>query len=139
MIMVPFCRRVREAERVLQAMAQHGIERGRNGLETYVMCEIPFNVIQLDAFASVFDGFSIGSSDLTQLSLGVARVLAIAGAKRIGPHIGICGEAPANYPDIPQYLVGLGIDCISVNPSSLACTITVVHPEPMRLLLRNAL
>ncbi len=156
---MPFCRRASEAERVLQAMAQHGLERGQNGLETYVMCEIPSNVIQVDSFASVFDGFLIGSNDLTELTLGVDRVseivafdfderdpgmlemlrLAIAGAKRIGPHIGICGEAPANYPEIPQYLVGLGIDCISVNPSSLARTITVVHPKPMRLLLRNAL
>ncbi len=71
--MVPFCRRVEEAERVLAAMAQHGLERGKNGLEIYVMCEIPNNVIQVDAFAEVFDGFSIGSNDLTQLTLGVDR------------------------------------------------------------------
>jgi pyruvate,water dikinase len=111
------------------------------------MCEIPNNVIQVDAFASVFDGFSIGSNDLTQLTLGVDRDseivafdfderdpgmlemlrLAIAGAKRNGRHIGICGEAPANYPEIARFLVGLGIDSISVNPSSLMRTISVVR------------
>jgi pyruvate, water dikinase len=146
-IMLPFCRRFAEAEHVLQAMAQYGLERGRNGLEIYVMCEIPNNVIRVDAFASVFDGFSIGSNDLTQLTLGVDRDseivafdfderdpgmlemlrLAIAGAKRNGRHIGICGEAPANYPEIAQFLVGLGIDSIGVNPSSLALTIKVVR------------
>ena len=72
-VMVPFCRRVDEAERVLAAMARHGLERGENGLEVFVMCEIPNNVIQVDAFAEVFDGFSIGSNDLTQLTLGVDR------------------------------------------------------------------
>jgi pyruvate, water dikinase len=146
-VMVPFCRRVTEAERVLQVMAQHGLERGRNGLEIYVMCEIPNNVIQVDAFSAVFDGFSIGSNDLTQLTLGVDRDseivafdfderdpgmlemlrLAVAGAKRNGRHVGICGEAPANYPEIAQFLTGLGIDSISVNPSSIVRTITVVR------------
>ena len=72
-IMVPFCRRVEEAEQVIEAMARHGLQRGENGLEIYVMCEIPNNVIQIDAFAAVFDGFSIGSNDLTQLTLGVDR------------------------------------------------------------------
>jgi pyruvate,water dikinase len=146
-IMVPFCRRVVEAERVLKAMARHGLERGRGGLEIYVMCEIPNNVIQVDAFAAVFDGFSIGSNDLTQLTLGVDRDsetvafdfderdpgmlemlrLAVAGAKRNGRHIGICGEAPANYPEIAKFLTGLGIDSISVNPSSLMRTIAAVR------------
>jgi pyruvate,water dikinase len=146
-VMVPFCRRVEEAKRVLEAMAQHGLERGRNGLEIFVMCEIPNNVIQVDAFAAVFDGFSIGSNDLTQLTLGVDRDseivafdfderdpgmlemlrLAVTGAKRNGRHVGICGEAPANYPEIARYLAGLGIDAISVNPSSIVRTITVVR------------
>ena len=146
-IMVPFCRRVAEAERVLAAMAQHGLQRGKNGLEVYVMCEIPNNVIQVDAFAAVFDGFSIGSNDLTQLTLGVDRDseivafdfderdpgmlemlrLAVAGAKRNGRHVGICGEAPANYPEIAQFLAGIGIDSISVNPSSLPRTIAAVR------------
>jgi pyruvate,water dikinase len=138
-IMVPFCRRVEEGQRVLDAMAGHGLERGVDGLEIYLMCEIPNNVIQIDAFAALFDGFSIGSNDLTQLTLGVDRDsdivafdfderdpgmlemfrLAVLGAKRNGRHIGICGEAPANYPDIARYLTELGIDSISVNPSSI--------------------
>jgi pyruvate,water dikinase len=145
-IMVPFCRRVEEAHRVLEAMAGHGLKRGEDGLEVYVMCEIPNNVIQIDAFAQLFDGFSIGSNDLTQLTLGVDRdseivafdfderdpgmlemlKLAVEGAKRNGRHVGICGEAPANYPEIARYLAGLGIDSISVNPSSLLRTMDVV-------------
>ncbi|HEY7578846.1 MAG TPA: phosphoenolpyruvate synthase [Acetobacteraceae bacterium] len=146
-IMVPFCRRVAEAEQVIEAMAKHGLRRGVGGLEIYVMCEIPNNVIQVDAFAAVFDGFSIGSNDLTQLTLGVDRDseivafdfderdpgmlemlrLAVAGAKRNRRHVGICGEAPANYPEIARFLAELGIDSISVNPSSLARTIAVVR------------
>ena len=145
-VMVPFCRRVEEAQRVLDAMASHGLKRGDNGLEIYVMCEIPNNVIQIDAFAKLFDGFSIGSNDLTQLTLGVDRDseivafdfderdpgmlemlrLAVIGAKRNGRHVGICGEAPANYPEIARYLAQLGIDSISVNPSSILRTMQVV-------------
>ncbi|NVN88306.1 MAG: phosphoenolpyruvate synthase [Rhodopseudomonas sp.] len=145
-IMVPFCRRVEEARRVLDAMAGHGLKRGENGLEIYVMCEIPNNVIQIDAFAELFDGFSIGSNDLTQLTLGVDRDseivafdfderdpgmlemfrLAVTGAKRNGRHIGICGEAPANYPEVARFLTELGIDSISVNPSSILRTMQVV-------------
>ena len=145
-VMVPFCRRVEEAQRVLDAMASHGLKRGENGLEIYVMCEIPNNVIQIDAFAKLFDGFSIGSNDLTQLTLGVDRDseivafdfderdpgmlemfrLAVLGAKRNGRHVGICGEAPANYPEIARYLAQLGIDSISVNPSSILRTMQVV-------------
>jgi pyruvate,water dikinase len=157
-VMVPFCRRVAEAEQVLEAMARHGLKRGVNGLEIYVMCEIPNNVIQVDAFAAVFDGFSIGSNDLTQLTLGVDRDseivafdfderdpgmlemlrLAVAGAKRNGRHVGICGEAPANYPEIAQFLAGLGIDSISVNPSSLPRTIAAVREAERSLLTRSA-
>jgi pyruvate, water dikinase len=145
-VMVPFCRRVNEAERVLEAMASNGLKRGEDGLEVYVMCEIPNNVISIDAFAKLFDGFSIGSTDLTQLTLGVDRdseivsfdfderdpgvlemlKLAVLGAKRNGRHIGICGEAPTNYPEIAQYLAQLGIDSISVNPSSVLRTMQVV-------------
>jgi pyruvate,water dikinase len=144
--MVPFCRRVEEAERVLVAMASNGLKRGENDLEIYVMCEIPNNVIQIDAFAKLFDGFSIGSNDLTQLTLGVDRDseivafdfderdpgmlemlrLAVVGAKRNRRHVGICGEAPANYPEIARYLTQLGIDSISVNPSSILRTFQVV-------------
>src|SRR3974390_436555 len=146
-IMVPFCRRVAEAQQVIDAMASHGLKRGEDGLEIYVMCEIPNNVIQIDAFAKLFDGFSIGSNDLTQLTLGVDRDselvafdfderdpgmlemlrLAVLGAKRNRRHVGICGEAPANYPEIAHYLAELGIDSISVNAASLLSTMSVVH------------
>jgi pyruvate,water dikinase len=145
-VMVPFCRRVEEGSRVIEAMAKNGLKQGENGLEIYVMCEIPNNVIQIDAFSKLFDGFSIGSNDLTQLTLGVDRDsaivafdfderdpgmlemlrLAVNGAKRNGRHVGICGEAPANYPEIAKFLTGLGIDSISVNPASLMRTMTVV-------------
>jgi pyruvate,water dikinase len=141
-LMIPFCRRVREAEAVLHALAQHGLARGADGLEIYVMCEIPNNVIQIDAFACLFDGFSIGSNDLTQLVLGVDRdsdivafdfderdpgVLemlrqAIAGAHRNGRHVGICGQGPSDYPELAQYLVEQGIDSISLNPDSVVAT-----------------
>ena len=145
-IMVPFCRRTAEAQQVIDTMSSHGLKRGENGLEIYVMCEIPNNVIQIDAFARLFDGFSIGSNDLTQLTLGVDRdseivafdfderdpgmlemlKLAITGAKRNGRHVGICGEAPANYPEIARYVTQLGINSISVNPSSVLRTMQVV-------------
>ncbi|MDO9299289.1 phosphoenolpyruvate synthase [Bradyrhizobium sp.] len=146
-IMVPFCRTVEEGKRVIATMAADGLKRGENGLEVYVMCEIPNNVIQIDAFAQLFDGFSIGSNDLTQLTLGVDRDsdivafdfderdpgmlemfrLAVTGAKRNGRHVGICGEAPANYPEIARYLTQLGIDSISVNPSSVFRTMAAVR------------
>ncbi|WP_323991686.1 phosphoenolpyruvate synthase [Nguyenibacter sp. L1] len=146
-VMVPFCRRVEEAERVLAAMREHGLARGRDGLEIYMMCEIPNNVIQIDSFAAEFDGFSIGSNDLTQLTLGVDRDsdlvafdfderdpgmlemlrLAVTGARRNGRKIGICGEAPANDPEIARYLVAIGIDSLSVNPSSLLRTMEIVR------------
>ncbi|MCK9917840.1 phosphoenolpyruvate synthase [Microbacteriaceae bacterium K1510] len=146
LVMVPFCRRVEEARRVIDTMAANGLKSGEGGLEIYVMCEIPNNVIQIDGFAELFDGFSIGSNDLTQLTLGVDRDsdivafdfderdpgmlemlrLAVTGAKRNHRHVGICGEAPANYPEIASFLAKLGIDSISVNPSSLLHTIEVV-------------
>jgi pyruvate,water dikinase len=146
-VMVPFCRRTDEAERVLAAMAANGLKRGEAGLEVYVMCEIPNNVIQIDAFAKLFDGVSIGSNDLTQLVLGVDRdsetvafdfderdpgVLemlrqAVVGAHRNARHVGICGEAPATYPEVAAFLTELGIDSMSVNPQSLPRTLAVVH------------
>jgi pyruvate, water dikinase len=138
-IMVPFCRRVDEGERVLAEMAKHGLQRGANGLEIYVMCEIPNNVIQIDAFARLFDGFSIGSNDLTQLTLGVDRDsetvafdfderdpgvqtmirMTVEGAHRNARHVGICGQAPSDYPEVVEMLVGYGIDSISVTPDTL--------------------
>jgi pyruvate,water dikinase len=145
-IMVPFCRTVEEGRRVIATVAANGLKRGEGGLEIYVMCEIPNNVIQIDAFSELFDGFSIGSNDLTQLTLGVDRDSdivafdfderdpgmlemfrqAVVGAKRNGRHVGICGEAPANYPEIARYLTQLGIDSISVNPSSVFRTMAAV-------------
>ena len=141
-LMIPFCRRVEEGERVIQVMAEHGLKRGENGLEIYVMCEIPNNVVQIDAFSRIFDGFSIGSNDLTQLALGVDRDseivafdyderdpgvmemirLAVEGARRNGRHSGICGQAPSDYPEMAEYLVRLGIDSMSLNPDSVLKT-----------------
>jgi pyruvate,water dikinase len=152
-VMVPFCRRIEEARRVIEAMGQHGLKRGENGLEIYVMCEIPNNVVQIDAFSQLFDGFSIGSNDLTQLTLGVDRDsdivafdfderdpgmlemfrLAVTGAKRNRRHVGICGEAPANYPEIARFLTKLGIDSISVNPSSVLRTMAAVREAESEL------
>ena len=146
-LMVPFCRRVDEARGVIDAMARNGLRRGEDGLELYVMCEIPNNVIQIDAFAELFDGFSIGSNDLTQLVLGVDRDselvsfdfderdpgvmemlrLAVTGAHRNGRHVGICGEAPANFPGVATFLAQLGIDSISVNPDSVPRTMNIVQ------------
>ncbi len=138
-VMIPFCRTVEEADKVLAVMADNDLERGSNGLEVYVMCEIPSNVILAEDFADRFDGFSIGSNDLTQLVLGVDRDLAeLAGlfderneavlrmiemvikrAHQQGKKIGICGQAPSDYPDFAQFLVNAGIDSISLNPDSV--------------------
>jgi pyruvate,water dikinase len=149
-LMIPFCRRVEEAERVLAVMAEHGLQRGENGLEIYVMCEIPNNVVQIDAFARLFDGFSIGSNDLTQLVLGVDRDseivafdfderdpgvlemmrLAIEGCRRNGRHSGICGQAPSDYPEVAEALVQMGIDSISLTPDTvLKTTLHVLEVE----------
>jgi pyruvate,water dikinase len=141
-LMVPFVRRVEEADRVLDQMAELGLERGRNGLEIYAMCEIPNNVLLIDQFARRFDGFSIGSNDLTQLILGVDRDseivafdyderdagvkemlrLAIEGCARNDIRSGLCGQAPSDYPDMAEYLVELGIDSISLNPDTVLKT-----------------
>ncbi|HET8711492.1 MAG TPA: phosphoenolpyruvate synthase [Spongiibacteraceae bacterium] len=152
-LMIPFCRRISEAESVLGEMAKHGLRRGENGLEIYVMCEIPNNVILIDEFAKLFDGFSIGSNDLTQLTLGVDRDseivafdfderdagvkemirLAVTGAKRNGRHSGLCGQAPSDYPDMAQFLVEVGIDSMSLNPDSLVKTTQLVAEVEQRL------
>ena len=145
-LMIPFCRRVEEGRLVLEVMAEHGLRRGENGLEVYVMCEIPNNVVQVDAFAEIFDGFSIGSNDLTQLVLGVDRdsemvafdfderddgVMemirqAVIGAHRHHRHVGICGQAPSDFPDVARRLVAFGIDSISLNPDTVLHTASVV-------------
>lgn len=152
-LMIPFCRRVQEAEQVLMAMAQHGLQRGDNGLQIYVMCEIPNNVIQIDAFSQVFDGFSIGSNDLTQLTLGVDRDsailandfderdegvkamirMAVDGAKRNHKHIGLCGQAPSDYPDMADFLVETGIDSMSLNPDTVLQTTQRILETERRL------
>lgn len=137
--MIPFCRTPWEADRVLEVMAEHGLVRGEDGLQIYVMIEVPSNVILADQFAERFDGFSIGSNDLTQLTLGIDRDSAelqhlfdardeavstlirnvIAVARRTGTKIGLCGQAPSDHPEFARFLVACGIDSISVNPDSL--------------------
>jgi pyruvate,water dikinase len=145
-IMVPFCRTVREADRVLEAMAENGLERGKHGLKVYMMCEIPANVVLAQEFARRFDGFSIGSNDLTQLTLGIDRdseILAaefderdpaverliadvIARGHRAGIPVGICGQGPSDHADFAAFLVRSGIDSISLNPDSFARTVTII-------------
>lgn len=141
--MIPFCRTPEEGRKVLAEMAKHGLVKGENGLQVYVMCELPSNVIFADEFAQVFDGFSIGSNDLTQLTLGLDRdsalvahifderneavkrmvEIAIKAAKKYGRKIGICGQAPSDYPEFARFLVELGIDSISLNPDSVLKTL----------------
>ncbi|MEG4497270.1 phosphoenolpyruvate synthase [Microcoleus sp. F10-C6] len=141
--MIPFCRTPEEGRKVLAEMAKHGLVKGENGLQVYVMCELPSNVIFADEFAQVFDGFSIGSNDLTQLTLGLDRdsalvahifderneavkrmvAIAIKAAKKYDRKIGICGQAPSDYPEFARFLVELGIDSISLNPDSVLKTL----------------
>ncbi len=149
-IMVPFCRRVEEGKQVLAEMAKNGLKRGENGLLVYVMCEIPNNVILIDEFSKLFDGFSIGSNDLTQLTLGVDRdsalvahdfderdpgvmkmiSMAVQGAKRNKRHSGLCGQAPSDYPEVAEFLVKEGIDSMSLNPDSvMKITLKVTEME----------
>jgi pyruvate,water dikinase len=148
--MIPFCRTVGEGERVLAEMEKNGLTRGENGLMVYVMCEIPNNVILIDEFSRLFDGFSIGSNDLTQLTLGVDRDSAlvahvfderdpgvmrsvaqvIEGARRNNRHSGICGQAPSDYPEFAAFLVKEGIESISLNPDSIMkITLRVLEME----------
>jgi pyruvate,water dikinase len=137
-VMIPFCRSTKEADRVLEVMAANGLKRGVDGLQVYVMCEIPSNVILAKAFAERFDGFSIGSNDLTQLTLGVDRdstELAelfdeqdpavkwmienvIVEAHKAGAKVGLCGQAPSDHPEFAEFLVACGIDSLSVTPDS---------------------
>ena len=145
-VMVPFCRTLDEADNVLHLLADNGLVRGRGGLEVYMMCEIPSNVVLAEKFAERFDGFSIGSNDLTQLVLGVDRDSAelsdlfderneavksmihdvIRDAHKQECKVGICGEAPSNYPEIAAFLVKCGIDSISINPDRFVETKKIV-------------
>ena len=137
-LMIPFCRTVEEGEKVISLMADYGLKRGENGLEVYVMVEIPSNALQAEEFAEHFDGFSIGSNDLTQLTLGADRdsgllsdifspfdksvqqliVMTLQKAKKTGTKVGLCGQAPSDYPEFASFLVEHGIDSISFNPDA---------------------
>ena len=156
-VMIPFCRSTKEADQVLAVMAENGLTRGENGLEVYVMCEIPSNVILASAFAKRFDGFSIGSNDLTQLTLGVDRDSAdlaqlfdeqdeavkwmienvIGEAHKAGAKVGLCGQAPSDHPEFAEFLVRCGIDSMSVSPDSfIAVKEHVAAAETNRALRR---
>lgn len=151
-ILIPICRTVEEGKKVLELMAQHGLKQGKDGLEVYVMAEIPSNIILADKFAKVFDGFSIGSNDLTQLTLGIDRdagslkVAGVANEKneavksliryliKVGKHsktkVGICGQGPSDFPDFARFLVECGIDSISLNPDTvIKTTIDILKTE----------
>ncbi len=153
-VMIPFCRTVEEGKKVIAEMEKNGLKRGEHGLEVYVMCEIPSNVILADEFAKIFDGFSIGSNDLTQLILGVdrdselvSRVFdernpavkkmissVIQSAHAANRKIGICGQAPSDYPEFARFLVEKGIDSISLNPDAIVKTILSVSKTENELL-----
>ncbi len=152
-VMVPFCRTVEEGNQVIAIMKKNGLVRGKDGLEIYVMCEIPSNVIQAEEFAEIFDGFSIGSNDLTQLTLGVDRDSALVAhiydernqsvkslisqvikvAHKTKRKIGICGQAPSDFPDFARFLVKEGIDSISLNPDTvIKTTLEILAEEKKR-------
>lgn len=152
-IMIPFCRTVDEGRRVLDEMAQYGLRRGERGLEVYLMCEIPSTVLLAEEFAAICDGFSIGPNDLTQLTLGVDRdsdlvsplfdernpavtrfiATAIQTVKATGKKIGICGQAPSDYPEFARFLVEQGIDSLSLNPDAVIQTTVAVLDWSRRL------
>jgi pyruvate,water dikinase len=149
-VMIPFCRTVEEGRRVLAVMADNGLRQGQDGLEVYVMCEVPSNALLADEFLQLFDGFSIGSNDLTQLTLGLDRdsgtvahlfderneavrwliARAIDAGRRLHKPVGICGQAPSDYPDFTAWLVREGIDSISLNPDvAISTAIRVAETE----------
>jgi pyruvate,water dikinase len=153
-IMIPFCRTVAEGKRVIAVMAKHGLKQGEDGLEVYAMCELPSNVVRARDFLQVFDGYSIGSNDLTQLVLGLDRdsgtvaylfderddavrdliAQAIEAAKSAGKPIGICGQAPSDYPDFARWLVECGINSISLNPDAvIKTTLLIAQAEAERV------
>ncbi|RLF95211.1 phosphoenolpyruvate synthase [Thermococci archaeon] len=152
-VMVPFCRTPEEGKKVVEIMKEYGLVQGENGLELYVMCEIPSNVIAAEEFAEIFDGFSIGSNDLTQLTLGLDRDSELVShiyderdiavrrlvkqvidvAKRRGRKIGICGQAPSDYPEFAEFLVECGIDSMSLNPDTVIKTKLLVAEKEKKL------
>ncbi len=151
--MIPFCRTVEEGKKVIGVMEKYGLKQGENGLEIYVMCEIPSNVILADQFAEVFDGFSIGSNDLTQLALGLDRDSELVShiyderneavkrlirqvintAKEKKRKIGICGQAPSDFPDFAAFLVECGIDSMSLTPDTAVKTRLLVAEKEKEL------
>lgn len=157
--MIPFCRTVDEATRVIQLMTENGLRQGEQGLEIYAMCELPANVIYADEFLSVFDGYSIGSNDLTQLALGIDRdsemvahlfderngavermvEMAIEAAHRAGKKIGICGQAPSDYPEFARFLVERGITSISLNPDTVIKTTQIIADAEAQLNKRQVI
>ena len=156
--MIPFCRTPDEGRKVLAEMAKHGLIRGENGLQVYVMCELPSNIELADRFSEIFDGFSIGSNDLTQLTLGLDRDSALvshlfderdeavkrqlrrvtATAKEFDRKIGICGQAPSDYPEFAEFLVELGIDSISLNPDSVLKTRLAIAKTEAAILMQGS-
>ncbi|HOT49306.1 MAG TPA: phosphoenolpyruvate synthase, partial [Syntrophales bacterium] len=148
--MIPFCRTVEEGKRVIEVMRDNGIVQGEDGLEIYMMVEIPSNVILVEEFAKIFDGFSIGSNDLTQLTLGLDRDSAqvshifnernqavltlvrdvITKARKLGKKIGICGQAPSDYPEFARFIVECGIDSMSLNADTvIKTTLDIIETE----------
>ena len=155
-VMVPFCRTVEEGKKVQQIMAENGLKRGQDGLEIYVMAEIPSNIILAEKFCHIFDGFSIGSNDLTQLTLGIDRdsggTLTVAGvanekneavkeliknlikvAKKYRRKVGICGQGPSDFPDFAEFLVEQGIDSLSLNPDTVVATTLAIAQKEKQL------
>jgi pyruvate,water dikinase len=153
--MIPFCRTPEEGRKVIQVMNEYGLKQGENGLEVYVMCEIPSNVIVADQFSEIFDGFSIGSNDLTQLTLGldrdsdlvahifderndavkrlISQVITTAHNHHPRRKVGICGQAPSDFPEFAEFLVECGIDSISLNPDTVIKTRLKIAETERRL------
>jgi pyruvate,water dikinase len=150
-IMVPFVRTVDEARRVVELMARNGLRRGENGLRIVMMCELPSNALLADAFLEYFDGFSIGSNDLTQLTLGLDRdsglvaeefdernaavkallAMAIRACRKQGKYVGICGQGPSDHPDFARWLMEQGIGSLSLNPDTVVATwLALAEPPP---------
>ena len=151
-VMITFARTVAETKQVIDLMASHGLVRGKRGLKIYLMCELPANVILADQFLELVDGFSIGSNDLTQLTLGADRdssllghyderneavlkmiEMAVAACKKAGKYVGICGQAPSDFPEITKFLVDQGVSTVSVNPDSVVEMAHVVSEMESKL------